>query len=236
MNSWHRRPRVSAWWTDLPDLRLYDRMCPVHQAQALIRWPISGTWQDLRDQCRPCLTTSLLASADGTALPDLPTAVFERAKAIHEAAHVVAGITAGVPILGVEIWDDMERGPRLNGGLTTIATGDWETPVQILAYLAMIWAGQEAADRYLTTAGYGTTANRCDLRYVARHDAAKADNTIAQYFRPGANPATGIHEARTVIDNHWPQIAAVADALIARRILTRQDLDALLATPHRIAR
>jgi hypothetical protein len=204
-------------------MRLIDRICPAHVEACRIRWVAAG-------DC-PLCTQQPQGLPEPEILPDLTRDGPDRVNAIHEAGHAVAALVLGIPVAFVEIWQDSERGKRPNGGNTQFEDG-WDA--LRMDKFTMLWAGQEATDRWLTELDQGTDANRLDMRYVARHDAAKFDIEVAQ-FGPGFEPDAGVVEARELVDAKWEQIVTLADALVVHRRLSGDEVRALLGPDYNAA-
>src|SRR6266536_1601744 len=146
-------------------MRRIDRMCPVHVEACRTRWVKAG-------DCPLCRQRSE-GLPEPEILPDLTRDGPDRVNAIHEAGHAVAALVLGIPVAYVEIWRDGEGGKPPDGGHTEFE--DEVSDAYLIDRCTMLWAGQEATDRWLTELGLGTDANRLDMRYVAQHDAAKFD-------------------------------------------------------------
>jgi hypothetical protein len=181
-------------------MRLIDRMCPAHVEACRVRWVAVG-------DCPLCKQQSQ-GLPEPAILPDLTRNGPDRVNAVHEAGHAVVALVLGIPVTFVEIWRDGERGEGPNGGNTQFEDG-WDA--LWLDKFTMLWAGQEATDRWLTELGLGTDGNRLDMRFVARHDAAKFDTAIAENGL-GFEFDAGVVKARELVDAKWEQIVTPATA------------------------
>lgn len=197
-------------------MRLIDRICPAHVEACLIRWVPAG-------DCSPCRQRRQELPVPKM-LPDPAYDGPDRVNAIHEAGHSVAALVLGIPVAFVEIWQDSERGKNPDGGNTQFEDG-WDA--LWIDKFTMLWAGQEATDRWLTELRQGTDANRLDMRFVARHDAAKFDRAITE-FGLGFEPDAGIVEARELVDAKWEQIVTLANALAVHRRLVGDEVRMVL--------
>lgn len=213
--------------------RIADVLCRTHRTEALT----TGWWfppdliTGLLDTCASCADTCrpLPSSADGMqwfqGLRDLSDWHRDYHHAVHEAGHAVVGLLTGHPLYEVVVSDDQENGP---GGW--VRWGPWRVPVQ--DHLAMIWAGEQAALRWLTESDLDDRANRIDVHSAAASDVTEIADVAGRHR---VDPMASRSEAAKMVLKHWPAITALADALTIRRRMTGFEVSAFLnsAAPRR---
>jgi hypothetical protein len=141
--------------------------------------------------------------------------------AYHEAAHAVAAVVQGCPILGCQLWPDGESG-RLNQPPFVPEKAD---PADLRKYAIIALAGWEAQLHYEpdlnpdlhagSIEGDVQTARRCVGNAVASEEERQA--TLKQWR---------VEASRLVVEN-WPAIVRIGDALADRGSLTPDEIAAL---------
>jgi len=123
-----------------------------------------------------------------------------------------------MPVASVEIWRSSENRDRPDGGgYTDFGEDGWGVP--LIGRLTVLWAGQEAMDRWLMETGLATDANRLDVRFLARNDARLFEETVAQ---EGSNMPRdmGVIDARDLVAAEWEQVVSLAAELVTHRRLS----------------
>jgi ATP-dependent Zn protease len=142
-------------------------------------------------------------------------AAWTRAAAVHEAAHAVIGWVLGLRCGGAAI-------EGIGGGYSYV--DDPKQPDQAEAWLAMSMAGSMAERLILERLSGGSDGDR------------KRERKVIARFRLGPGRVQRAREmAEELINEHRDAILRVADALEARRGLTRAEINALLSTRWRSA-
>jgi hypothetical protein len=202
--------------------RLIECLCDSHAVSAQDRWPVTGDLSALIEECWACGSRSrscadTLGTLSVRSVPDLVGYDFEHMTATHEAGHAVLAVIAGHPVKYVSIdpyTADISTSP---GGRVNL--GPYSVPV--LDHLAMLWAGQEAALRWLGHRAMDTAANRVDVRFMGWTDLADGAEFRTQY---GLADDAGLDECRYLLDEHWPRVEATAKNLAEARYLTGDEV------------
>ena len=151
-----------------------------------------------------------------------------RSTAIHEAAHTVLLVTAGVPIYSVTVRTMSEAVGDIPSGETH--RGPFR--VQLQSLLIGLCAGERAEDRWLREAGKWNVRRAWAAERSAIHDREEVDAFIdrasSKYLTCKSNGAW--HDLATLhdqtdraLDEHWGRINDLAEALVqARRLDARQ--------------
>lgn len=205
-------------------LRLIDHLCTSHAIQAQSRWPIAGGLADLFDRCHQCHHIAEDLHPMGTysirSLPDFDHHTYDQVTALHEAAHAVLGLAAGMPLNYAEIrprTDEIDSGP---GGC--VNWGDYSIPID--KWAAMVWAGQRAQMRWLTASGLDTAANRVDVTNLGCDDTRRVLDAAGERNLP---ESIGWDLCADLLDLHELAIERVADALLAAGRLSGDEIAAL---------
>lgn len=133
--------------------------------------------------------------------------------AVHEAGHVVASLRAGLGVDGVHL------SPSVEGHMFhTVHTG---TITHWGGYMAMLAAGERAADRWLREAGEWTPERAWSIERSARSDRTRAVKFAEGTGKPFDfldHPWDGwtlvCSYADGGLDAHWNRVMAVANALL----------------------
>jgi hypothetical protein len=129
--------------------------------------------------------------------------------AYHEAGHAVAHKVAGGRVSSVKLTG------RDTGVMTTQEHGPREG--DLMGWLVMILAGQEAAARFLTHHGYSLAAGRRANHRGSHHDRAR----FRRYAQgSGISEAHARHEAERLVRTHWRRIDRTARKLTRSRHLS----------------
>lgn len=209
-------------------MRLIDHLCDRHTAAALTRWPVAGDLGTLLDQCSACSDIAGRLHPTGSysirCLPTLDNRTYEHSDAIHEAAHAVLGLAAGMPLEYAMVeprTDAIQVGARSH-----VRWGEYRT--ELTEWAAMVWAGQQAQRRWFTARGLDDDANMIDVSNQGAHDVKLILDAAAQH---GVAEDIGWDLCGERLDEHWPSIERVADSLVARGRLSGAELADLVAVP-----
>jgi len=200
--------------------RIMDYLCPTHVEVCRVRWPVPGNWSVLCDRCEACA-----AKREGLnsikALPYLTPAQHLLVQAIHEAGHATAALSCGIDLTSVEIDEYGE------GVYTTFADPAAADDAFALDRTTVLWAGQEAVDRWLAEKDVSTIANRVDARFLAWHDAKEFDEMVAQKGLEVQHD-WGASEARLILAARWRYVSVLAAALAVHRRLSGHEISAIV--------
>lgn len=204
-------------------MRLIDHLCPRHADAALTRWPIAGNLGDLFDVCDSCFDIAARLHPEGNyvirVLPDLDKRTYEYSDTIHESAHAVLGMLAGMTLNFAHI-EPRTDGVRELGSYVNWA--DYRTPVD--QWAAMCWAGQRAQMRWLLAEGLGTYANRIDVANMGWNDTKMVLESATKHGLPSD---IGWDLCGQLLDEHWSTIERVADALLTVGRLSGDEIAAI---------
>ncbi len=196
---------------------MYSVLCPTHRDGD--RWPaVGGGHGRLVQHCAGCRALSDTIVGDRTnlwirVLPDLTNIERDDVNAVHEAAHAVVGLRAGMVGLQEVSVRPANRGDGKTGHVL------WHTwGPDRMSVVASTWAGQDAGLRWLRDhPRYDTAANRLDIHTGANHDATLADT----FAPPGTvHYAAGRDRASAMVDEHWDAIRRLADELLVQERMT----------------
>lgn len=199
------------------NLRVAHLLCEQHRALAY--WPTLGGLDGLRAICEDCAALIAALPAEGVFVRFLPDALGvdrEGWNAVHEAAHVVAGLAAGFTLDRVEINAD---GGEVFWHDPTVAEG------AALPALVNIWAGQVASLRWIAERGIDTVENRIDVVLGAGHDADEARRFCVW---AGLPYGAGLPEAEAFVDASWGDIVRLASHLLASKVMNAEQVSAQL--------
>jgi hypothetical protein len=202
-------------------LRLIDHLCEHHAGAALHRWPVAGDFGYLLDQCYRCWSRSAALHPEDTysirLLPDLGLRVYDYVTALHESAHAVLGMVAGMPLNYAQIVPRTEDVQEGIGG--NVNWGDCTTPAE--PWAAMVWAGQQAQLRWLVAERLDTPPNRVDVANLGWDDTRRVLEAAAERRLP---LDMGWDLSGDLLDEHWSSVERVADALLAAGHLPGEEI------------
>lgn len=197
--------------------RIIEALCQEHADQARTVWPIAGDIKALAAACAGCSFNLDRLRADSSinlrALPTLTADGYIRAAAIHEAAHAIVGVVAGLPLKSVRLnifGDEHHSTPGAE-----VNWGPYSVPVD--GYLAMCWAGQQAVGRWLAGQWHDVTAaDLVDVSFLGWDDTRQALNAIETHQLAARS---GWTLGEQMVDERWEQIEALAALLVQQRCL-----------------
>ncbi|MFJ9692677.1 hypothetical protein [Kitasatospora sp. NPDC101183] len=171
-------------------------------------------------------------------VPRLDRVASRRAVSIHEAGHTLVALHVGMHVEGVEIVEqtrDGGCGPRLElGGATSL--GGYELARS--AVVKQLAAGERAEQRWLRDHGLWTQDRGWVAEMGGLHDRDAAGPQLRAYTRSddqktllGAYAYFG-DQAEEVLEQHWPAVLAVAEALDEAGELTGDQAAALAGLPN----
>lgn len=204
--------------------RLIDHLCTTHAVQAQSRWPIAGGYSDLLDDCHRCRDKAAdlhpLGSYSIRSLPDFDHRTYDLVTALHESAHAVLGLIAEMPLNYAEIRPRTDEIDTKPGGC--VNWGEFLTPMD--EWAAMVWAGQRAQMCWLTASGLDSAANRVDVTHIGCDDTRRVLQAASGH---GLSDDLGWDLCGDRLEQYWPVIEWVADALLAAGRLTGDEIAAI---------
>lgn len=210
---------------------------------ATITWnpPTTSHWHDLtvingrtyhtRHRCPdsvPC----------GTYLDDLTDDQRDTLRAIHEAAHAVAGLAAGSFIHHARISTTTALRNRTPNNEGLVIGGDVHACnlTDGPSFAVFMGAAERAEDRWLREAGLWTHTRALGIEigaYTDRRHVLDLNPHIG--FDGGPNDYLVVHHlADEFLDRHWNAVTEVADALTAWLHLTGEHIAELAGIPNGI--
>jgi len=201
-------------------LRWIDVMCDQHRTTILDTriWPenwLPGNHDDpTRTRCDDCVTTGMRVSGGTVSSHPMFDSTYDAA--IHEAGHVVVYMACGYQPVNISM--------RSSGRPGSTAHFNVHTQRDDVDPLPGMWAGQSAILHWVDRQGLLDDAMRIDAAFGGQSDASWF---AEQHVDPARLPAAW-RDADWMVAECWPQIVALADALIERRDLDGPAIEAIV--------
>ncbi|MGP3737931.1 hypothetical protein ACTWJ9_33010 (plasmid) [Streptomyces sp. GDS52] len=210
-------------------------------ATATVHWnpPATSVWYDqtlINGRTYHTRHRAPDSVACGTYLDDLADGQRDTLRAVHEAAHAVAGLAAGSFVHYARISTTAELRDRTPDGQGMVAGGDVHgcnlTDGQ--SFAAFMGAGERAEDRWLRENGLWSHTRAVGIEFGAYTDRRQVlDLNPHIGFDGGLNDYLVVHHlADQFLSQHWGAVLAVADVLATRLHLTGGHIADLAGIPN----
>ncbi|MEV0649978.1 hypothetical protein AB0I28_32445 [Phytomonospora sp. NPDC050363] len=208
----------------VPIVRFAQLVCDEHIDEAVRTnmWPFSTLEaRAIEDECRPCaarIWQNIPRERSITRLhADLSDSAVGMIAAVHEAGHALVGLAGAMDLEWIRI------DPPRSGGTCRWAPGRWEAT----GYLAMLWAGGLAAQRWLAEQGLTDVADALDATAGAVHDHTEIRESVTEHSLPAL---TGRDQAVELLDTNWAKVSTVAAYLARHHFVTADMTHALISS------
>lgn len=208
---------------------------------ATITWnpPTTSLWYDLM-VINGCAYHTRHRASDstpaGTYLDDLTDQQRDTLRAVHEAAHAVAGLAAGSFIHHARISTTAALRDRTPDREGLVVGGNVHgcNLADGLSFVVFMGAAERAEDRWLREAGLWTHTRALGVEIGAYTDRRHVlDINPHLGFDGGPTDYLVVHHlADQFLDEHWDAVLAVADVLSARLHLTGNEVAAVAGIPN----